>query len=482
MSKIQKNVIPWLLLLLPFGIHANELIVSGRVFFGQEHEPIPNFPVSIQTIGSNMSEQTFTNGNGVYLFVLDIQPSDLPFSLIVETTDFCTGMQIQKQILIFSGFDIWGLDFYICEGIITPPEPTICSSFFYFALVEDSPLSVSFFDLSFSDGIINDWQWNFGDGIHSAETDPFHTYSMAGMYEVTLSITSEEDCSSTQKQVVFIDENELFEAPDCQAMFVFTQDSIAPNTFYFKDYSYGSTENWQWDFGDGNGSSEQNPVHSYALPGIYQAKLTKTSDQCTSQVSMLIQVAANVAYETACTALFIPIILDSLTVQFLNLSAAEASSFEWEFGDGSVSNEYIVAHQYADSSSYNCRLTIQTAEGCSNTFNVHLDLENRTFTGQPEYAVLNDAQDVEKNEEIPIRIYPNPAQQRANLLYESPENSDITIEIIHTNGQLIRVEKAAVHPGTNTLSLNLSDLSNGAYVVRLTQDGQSMLAKIIKHF
>jgi hypothetical protein len=33
---------------------------------------------------------------------------------------------------------------------------------------------------------------------------------------------------------------------------------------------------WAWDFGDGNTSSEQNPIHAYAAPGTYQVILTVT--------------------------------------------------------------------------------------------------------------------------------------------------------------------------------------------------------------
>ena len=36
----------------------------------------------------------------------------------------------------------------------------------------------------------------------------------------------------------------------------------------------GSVDSWLWDFGDGNMSTEQNPVHKYATPGTYSVSLT----------------------------------------------------------------------------------------------------------------------------------------------------------------------------------------------------------------
>ncbi|HWQ65992.1 MAG TPA: lectin like domain-containing protein [Methanospirillum sp.] len=48
----------------------------------------------------------------------------------------------------------------------------------------------------------------------------------------------------------------------------------APLEVLFSDYSTGPVESWAWDFGDGATSSDQNPLHSYTLPGSYSVSLT----------------------------------------------------------------------------------------------------------------------------------------------------------------------------------------------------------------
>lgn len=46
-----------------------------------------------------------------------------------------------------------------------------------------------------------------------------------------------------------------------------------PLPVQFTDISTGNPNAWKWDFGDGNSSIEQNPVHSYNNTGLYSVKL-----------------------------------------------------------------------------------------------------------------------------------------------------------------------------------------------------------------
>lgn len=53
------------------------------------------------------------------------------------------------------------------------------------------------------------------------------------------------------------------------------------NTFNFMDGSSGATS-WLWNFGDGNTSTQQNPVHTYANGNAYTVTLTINGGSCTS--------------------------------------------------------------------------------------------------------------------------------------------------------------------------------------------------------
>jgi uncharacterized protein (TIGR02145 family) len=51
----------------------------------------------------------------------------------------------------------------------------------------------------------------------------------------------------------------------------------APLKVNFTDQSTNNPTSWEWDFGDGNGSTEQNPSHTYNNMGSYDVSLTTTN-------------------------------------------------------------------------------------------------------------------------------------------------------------------------------------------------------------
>ena len=57
----------------------------------------------------------------------------------------------------------------------------------------------------------------------------------------------------------------------------------APLTVRFTDESTGDPKLWSWTFGDGGISAEQNPVHTYGVPGNYTVNLTVDNSATLSQ-------------------------------------------------------------------------------------------------------------------------------------------------------------------------------------------------------
>ena len=132
--------------------------------------------------------------------------------------------------------------------------------------------SVSFTDQSTSTPTT--WSWDFGDGNTSSNQNPSHTYNSVGVYTVELTATNAYGFD-TETKTNYITVNSS--API--AVFIASETSIDEGTsIAFTDQSTNTPTTWDWTFGDGNTSSDQNPSHTYSSVGIYTVKLTVTND------------------------------------------------------------------------------------------------------------------------------------------------------------------------------------------------------------
>jgi len=162
------------------------------------------------------------------------------------------------------------------------------TSFNYSKLTGVILYTYNFKDHSFAinDTIVS-WNWNFGDGS-AIETskNTTHTYLDTGIYTVILITTTSTGVISSQSQQIVVSNVVTL----CNADFTYIV--FNATMFYFADLSTSDSniDQWYWDFGDGNTSSIQNPIHQYANAGVYNVSLTITSSNCSDVVVIPIQV------------------------------------------------------------------------------------------------------------------------------------------------------------------------------------------------
>lgn len=276
--------------------------------------------------------------------------------------------------------------FAMCDGFTSDDfvdcgNNVPCQAHFNFNPDADDELTIHFTDDSYGD-VVN-WSWEFGDGTGSNEQNPSHTFAAEGHYPVSLTITTADNCTDVIS--IEIPVGGVWNYPeDCQAMFWFALDENNPLTVHFEDLSIGEDISaWTWDFGDGSSSTEQNPVHTYAMEGIYLVNLTIVSGNCTSTIDMLVWASEEVIYNEDCQALFLPAI-NGLEVSFFDLSIGDVVDWQWDFGDGNGSTEPLPVHTYAATGAYMVTLTITTADGCSSIIETTINLNNENF--QPNGA------------------------------------------------------------------------------------------------
>ncbi|HPO13326.1 MAG TPA: PKD domain-containing protein [Candidatus Hydrogenedentes bacterium] len=138
-------------------------------------------------------------------------------------------------------------------------------------------------------GTVVEVLWDFGDGNTSTERNPLHTYSQAGFYTVSVTVTDKYGIEVTETKTDFI---EIVAAPFVDFMADPTTGTITEDLIggrgcgvdvQFTDLSVGTDlmipKVWFWNFGDNTTSTdraEQNPEHRYTKEGFYTVTLEVT--------------------------------------------------------------------------------------------------------------------------------------------------------------------------------------------------------------
>lgn len=227
-----------------------------------------------------------------------------------------------------------------------------------------SPLQVSFTDLSTNNS--TSWQWNFGDGNSSTLKNPEHTYQNAGTYAVKLTAINSHG-SNTHTRINYITVNASGSAPVADFAGLPTSGS-APLIVNFTDQSINNPTGWQWNFGDGNSSTMQNPAHTYQNSGTYAVQLTvsNANGNDTEIKSDYIKVDAP---GNAPVAAFTGTPISGsapLTVNFTDQSTDYPTDWQWDFGDGDTSAIQNPNHTYSQSGTYTVELTVTNNFGSGN--------------------------------------------------------------------------------------------------------------------
>jgi PKD repeat protein len=137
----------------------------------------------------------------------------------------------------------------------------------------------TFYDSSYASTGIAGYYWSFGDGSIGTGSNPSHTYSASGTYNVCLTIVANDSCQDTYCYTVTCGSQ-----PACQASYYWYPDSSGQYSIIVVNNSTGSNLSYLWSFGDGATSTQQFPSHVYAGAGTYTVCLTVSNSLlgCTS--------------------------------------------------------------------------------------------------------------------------------------------------------------------------------------------------------
>src|SRR5690606_9264390 len=129
-------------------------------------------------------------------------------------------------------------------------------------------------------------------------------------------------------------------------------------------------------------------------------------------------------------------------------------SYSWYFGNTGISTQISPSHKFNIDGTYDVRMVAKTAEGCECQ---SIQTISVASTGLP----LVETGD--------IRFYPNPATDYLNVENHTANNKTMNFMILDQTGRSLQT--GTLNQGNNRIEL--SNLANGTYYIRMTVDGVS---------
>ncbi len=216
-----------------------------------------------------------------------------------------------------------------------------------------------------SSGSIIDYNWNFDDGQNSTDTNPTHTFSDKGVYDVTLTASNLAGCNNTKTKSILIyskPQVNFFLSPppfSCNGMPSQFND-LTPNPI---DSNLSS---WQWNFGDAgsgqNTASVKNSEHVYDNAGNYDVSLTvSTNFLCSSTLQLPVTISpspiASFSFTATC---------EDSVINFTDASVGTILLWDWQIGSSFYTTQNPT-HTFTNPLSTNATLNVTGSNNCINS-------------------------------------------------------------------------------------------------------------------
>jgi len=242
----------------------------------------------------------------------------------------------------------------------TAPQPV---AGFSWSGARVAPAQIAFVNLSANADV---YRWEFGDGTVSADSAPIHIYSAPGAYNVSL-IAYQSKSGASDRTGATLRVLEGYPV----AAFSVSGTLEAGRELRFDNLSRYAN-NYRWDFGDGEWTQSESPTHIYPAPGSYNVRLIaslagEAFADTAVQAIVVDSVVVSAAFDVTGN------LWSGFPIHFVNLSR-NATIFEWNFGDGRMSDEREPTIVYDSAATYTVLLTARTSEALGLVFEYHREL------------------------------------------------------------------------------------------------------------
>jgi PKD repeat protein len=238
-----------------------------------------------------------------------------------------------------------------------------------------------------SDGAIETYTWNFGDGATASGMTAEHEFSAAGSFTVKLNVADDEGATDSYSKKVTV----ALPNQDPTARFSLQcQDNVCNFDGAASSDTDGDVVNWGWKFGDGGIASGAQATHSYAAAGSYSITLTVKDDDGASD-SRSNTVTVSMPNQ-------VPLADFTVTCDGLDCSAnatgsvdpdGEIVGYHWDLGDGTSAAGAAISHGYGEAGTFRLTLTVEDDEGATAASSLTVTVQ--VAEQEPEPPVANQS-------------------------------------------------------------------------------------------
>jgi gliding motility-associated-like protein len=228
-----------------------------------------------------------------------------------------------------------------------------------FTVVNDTLCTGQVFQFTNISSQLSNTVWSFGDGLGSNVYSPGHVYASGGTFLVSLIGTSAANgCTDTAYQLVYSIPSPVL------AYDTLVYEGCAPLWVSFNELS-GTATSALWDYDDGSIGIAPSSAHLYLNPGFYSPQVIALNTfGCADTANFTVVVHDvpvvdfDVADKTSCEVPFL--------VTPVNNSQG-AIVYDWDFGNGSGSNQFEPTATYTQTGNYLLVLMGYNQFGCGDT-------------------------------------------------------------------------------------------------------------------
>jgi PKD repeat protein len=305
-------------------------------------------------------------------------------------------------------------------------------------------------------GLLYVYSWDFGDGTTSDQKSPTHQYTQLGERMVTLTVDASNNCASTISKMVDVKiqpEAGFDVAGACSGELV---------DFRNQTTSEGGIVNYNWNFGDGTSSTENQPKKVYT-------PMTSTSYN--------VELVASIVGGCSDTARTTITINETPICSYTQTSTGDNWGREWTFSPdnksyGATAYTWLIEGQgvyqemeptvtFTEPANYRVKLLINTTDGCNCLDSLgSIDIRDAI-------ANVNDISTSEL-----LSVYPNPNNGQFTVSLKEGNGQLETLRITDLSGREVSAELEQIN--SSSWKVRMNELSSGVYLIQAqTENGWS---------